>query len=173
MEDLIENVETINCNVNCLNIEKDIALDELMDCFDDMDASFKEELKQIGYNCSELIKVNESDKYFDVELYKELTHLLESIFKVYISTEDLEGFLSVNPKKMKKHDKIYLTNFNEFEITIYAIIGRINKIFTMKSIAYSTYVPVVEIKEKLHNSINSLDYFIRYFKIVHEKKIEK
>ena len=167
----VETVENIDFKLQYFDFKKNNSIEKLLEVFSDMEESFNEELKQIGTNSLTLVNIQESEKVvLDIDLYKELVHILEDVFKIYISTENLEGFLSV---ETTKQDKIYLTNFYELETSINSIIKRINNVMNYNFIKNNGYVPIVKAKENLANSINSLEYFLKYFKIVHEKLIEK
>ena len=143
----------------------------MLDGFTDMEESFKEELKLIGTNSSKLLYVNEVAT--DFGLYATLTSILATTFKTYISTENLEGFLQVDPTEITKPDGIYLTNFYELEEAINSIVVLINELINFRFMKENTTeLTIVEPKESLINSKYALEYFSEQFKEVHEELIK-
>lgn len=134
-----------------------------LDGFSDIEESFKEELKQIGTNSSKLLYVK--DVANDFELYSSLASILATVFKIYISTENLEGFLSVDPTEKTKPNGMYLTNFHELEETVNSIIILINEVINFRFMKENnTELAIVKPKESLTNSKYALEYFLEQFK---------
>lgn len=143
----------------------------ILDGFTDIEESFKEELKLIGTNSSKLLYVKEVAT--DYDLYTTLTSILATTFKTYISTENLEGFLSVDPTEITKLDGMYLTNFHELEEAINSIVLFINEVINFRFMKENnTELAIVEPKESLVNSKYALEYFSEQFKEVHEELIK-
>ena len=143
----------------------------ILDGFTDIEESFKEELKLIGTNSSKLLYVKEVAT--DFGLYTTLTSILATTFKTYISTENLEGFLQVDPTEITKPDRIYLTNFHELEEAINSIVVLINELINFRFMKENnTELTIVEPKESLINSKYALEYFSEQFKEVHEEVIK-
>ena len=144
---------------------------ERLEGFTDIEESFKTELKLIGTNTSKLMKIKEVP--YDFELYISLSSIMTTVFKTYISTENLEGFLSVDPTKITKPDGTYLTNFHELKEAINSIINLINEVVNFRFMKENNTADIiVKPKENLINSKYALEYFVEQFKEVHEYLIE-
>ena len=144
----------------------------ILEGFTDIEERFKTKLISLGSNSSKLLYINEVAN--DFELYRTLTSILATVFKIYISTENLEGFLSVDPTEITKHDETYLVNFQELEAAITSVIGFIKEVANFRFIKEKNTEPsIVKPKENLANSIYALEYFLEHFKEVHEYLIEE
>ena len=143
----------------------------LLDGFSDMEESFKNELIVIGRNTSILLDSEEVALEFD--LFTSLTLILQTIFKIYISTENLEGLLSVDPTEIAKHDVLYLATFHDLEASVELIVRLINNMATFKLLNDNSKEPsLVKAKNVLVNSQYALEYFVEQFKEVHEGLIK-
>lgn len=144
---------------------------EILEGFTDIEESFKTELKSIGTNTSKLLYVKEVP--YDFELYISLSSILATVFKTYISTENLEGFLSVDPTETIFSDGFILTNFHELEEAVTSIISLINEVVNFRFMKENNTADIiVKPKESLINSKYALEYFVEQFKEVHEYLIE-
>lgn len=141
----------------------------ILDGFTDIEESFKTELEYLGINTSILIKelfIRSSDLGYKFSL------ISSNVFKIYISTKDLKGLLSVDPTENKKSNGIYLTNFHELECCIIHTLAHLQYIkeswFFNSIVEEADKSEVVKAKEVLINSISSLEYFLDKFKELHE-----
>ena len=140
----------------------------ILEGFTDIEESFKTELKVIGTNS--LLLLEEEEVFKNVVLNHLLNAIIQDVFKIYISTENLEDFLSVDPTDITKHDKVYLNNFLELKTVISIMIITFNTLaeIDIDKIKPNADSSITKPIENIVNSKNALEYFLEQFKEVHE-----
>ena len=141
--------------------------------------SFYTELIEINNNATMILRRTSK---FEVEKLKEiLVGILNHNFKVCISTEILKNLLLDNPEDATVPDVItffpsgllfksndserYLTNFNDLETSIESIIYYIKDLDDIRFLTdYTKDSKIINAKNGLTNSVNSLEYFLAKFK---------
>ena len=136
--------------------------EDILKGFTDIEESFKAELKVIGRDSTLLLGLKEINT--DFELYQTVSLIVVDVFNIYISKENLEGFLTAKPTETKYSD------FQGLIIKINAIINGI-KNFNNSNVADNFKNPnhmFFRIKERLTNAIEHLNYFLDKFKEIYE-----